>query len=54
VIYPDTSYLLKLYALERGSEELAVWLTGKSDLICARHGRLDAVGWQPPQPGSCS
>lgn len=43
MIYLDTSCLLKLYAQERGSEQLASWLTGKSTWCCARHGRLELV-----------
>ncbi len=43
MIYLDTSYLLKLYVFEQGSGEVAAWLTGKSGLLCARHGRLELV-----------
>lgn len=43
MIYLDTSCLLKLYAQERGSEQLATWLAGKSTWCCARHGRLELV-----------
>ena len=43
MIYLDTSLLLKLYAHEHGSEQLAAWLIGKSTWCCARHGRLELV-----------
>jgi predicted nucleic acid-binding protein len=43
VIYLDTSCLLKLYAREQGSEELAAWLTGRSGVVCAGHGRLELI-----------
>lgn len=43
MIYLDTSYLLKLYVYELGSEDIAAWLMGKSGLVCARHGRLELI-----------
>ncbi len=43
MIYLDTACLLKLYAHEHGSEQLAAWLIGKSSWCCARHGRLELV-----------
>jgi predicted nucleic acid-binding protein len=41
VHYLDTSYLLKLYAYEHGSREVAAWMTGRSHFVCAHHGRLE-------------
>jgi len=43
VTYLDTSCLLKLYVREQGSDELAAWLTGRNNLVCARHGRLELI-----------
>lgn len=41
--YLDTSYLLKIYAQEPGSTEVAAWMTGRSDFVCSRHGRLEVI-----------
>lgn len=43
MIYLDTSCLLKLYAHEQGSEELAEWLIGRNGVVCAGHGRLELI-----------
>jgi predicted nucleic acid-binding protein len=43
VIYLDTSCLLKLYAHEQGSEELAAWLVGRRGVVCSGHGRLELI-----------
>lgn len=41
--YLDTSYLLKLYAHEPGSADVATWMTGRRDFVCSRHGKLEVI-----------
>ena len=41
MIYLDTSYLFKIYGDEPGADEVVAWLEGKSELVCAAHGRLE-------------
>lgn len=41
MIYLDTSYLVKIYGDEPGANDVLVWLEGKSELVCAAHGRLE-------------
>jgi predicted nucleic acid-binding protein len=41
VIYLDTSYLVKVYGDEPGADAVLAWLEGKSELVCAAHGRLE-------------
>lgn len=41
--YLDTSYLLKLYAHEHGSADVAAWMTGRRDFVCSRHGKLEVI-----------
>jgi predicted nucleic acid-binding protein len=41
MIYLDTSYLVKLYADEPGSEAVLAWVEGKGEFVCADHGRLE-------------
>jgi predicted nucleic acid-binding protein len=43
VIYLDTSLLLKLYADEHGSREVAERLVGVRGIVCSRHGRLELL-----------
>lgn len=43
MIYLDTSYLLKVYTHEHGSEEVAAWMTGRQDFVCSHHGRLEVI-----------
>ncbi len=41
MLYLDTSYLVKIYGDEPGADDVLVWLEGKSELVCAVHGRLE-------------
>ncbi len=41
MIYLDTSYLVKIYGDEPGADEVLAWLEGKTELVCAAHGRLE-------------
>ena len=41
--YLDTSYLLKIYACEHGSTDVAAWMHGRSHFVCAQHGRLEVL-----------
>lgn len=41
MIYLDTSYLVKCYVCEPGTEEILAWLEGRTGLSCAEHGRLE-------------
>jgi predicted nucleic acid-binding protein len=41
VIYLDSSYLVKIYGDEPGADDVLAWLEGKSELVCAVHGRLE-------------
>jgi len=41
MIYLDTSYIVKCYLREPGTETLLAWLEGKSGLTCCLHGRLE-------------
>lgn len=41
MIYLDTSYLVKIYGDEPGADEVLAWLEGRSELVCAAHGRLE-------------
>ena len=43
MIYIDTSYITKCYVGEIGSAEALAFLAGRSDLVCAAHGRLEVV-----------
>ena len=41
MIYLDTSYIVKCYLRESGTEVILSWLQGKSGLYCCLHGRLE-------------
>ena len=43
MIYLDTSYIVKCYLREPGTEEVLGWLHGKRGLSCCLHGRLEFV-----------
>jgi len=43
MIYLDTSYIVKCYLHEPGTEQVLAWLAGKQGLSCCRHGRLEFV-----------
>ena len=43
MIYLDTSYLVRLYLRQPGSDTLAAWILGKGEWICSLHGRLEIV-----------
>ncbi|MFA6287280.1 MAG: type II toxin-antitoxin system VapC family toxin [Opitutaceae bacterium] len=44
MIYLDSSYLVKLYVREHGSEALESWLSGQSgQVVCCLHGRLEII-----------
>lgn len=47
MIYLDTSYIVKCYVFEPGTEAILAWLEGRTGLSCAAHGRIEffaAVG----------
>jgi predicted nucleic acid-binding protein len=41
MIYLDTSYIVKCYLREPGTDAILAWLQGKSGLTCCLHGRLE-------------
>jgi predicted nucleic acid-binding protein len=41
MIYLDTSYIVKCYVREPGTEAILAWLEGQAGLSCAWHGRLE-------------
>ena len=41
MIYLDTSYLVKCYVAEPGSDRVLAWLEGRRGLVCSWHGRLE-------------
>jgi predicted nucleic acid-binding protein len=41
MIYLDTSYIVKCYLCESGTDAILNWLQGKSGLYCCLHGRLE-------------
>ena len=43
MIYLDTSCLAKLYLDESGAPAVVAWAEGKSDFVCAAHGRLELI-----------
>jgi len=43
MIYLDTSYVVKCYLRETGTERILAWLEGKTGLSCCMHGRLEFV-----------
>ncbi len=43
MIYLDTSYIVKCYLRESGTDTVLEWLHGKSGLSCCLHGRLELV-----------
>lgn len=43
MIYLDSSYLVRLYLRQPGSDEIETWITGKTDLVCCLHGRLEII-----------
>ncbi len=43
MIYVDTSYVVKCYLREAGTERILAWLEGKTGLSCCMHGRLEFV-----------
>jgi predicted nucleic acid-binding protein len=43
MIYLDTSYIVKCYLREPGTDIVLDWLQGKSDLTCCLHGRLELI-----------
>lgn len=43
MIYIDTSYITKCYVGEIGSAEVLALVAGRTDLVCAAHGRLEVV-----------
>ena len=44
MIYLDSSYLVKLYIREHGSEQVESWLSAQSaQVVCCLHGRLELV-----------
>ncbi len=43
MIYLDSSYLVRLYLRQPGSNEVAAWISGQGDLVCCLHGRLEIV-----------
>ncbi|OGV83607.1 MAG: hypothetical protein A3K19_07790 [Lentisphaerae bacterium RIFOXYB12_FULL_65_16] len=42
-MYLDTSYIVKCYLREPGTEEILAWLEGRTGLSCCLHGRLEFV-----------
>ena len=43
MMYLDTSYIVKCYLREPGTEEILAWLEGRTGLSCCLHGRLEFV-----------
>jgi uncharacterized protein len=43
MIYLDTSYIVKCYLREPGTDAVLTWLEGKSGLACCLYGRLELV-----------
>ncbi len=44
MIYLDSSYLVKLYLHEHGSEEVEAWLSSQTgQVVCCLHGRLELI-----------
>jgi len=41
MIYLDTSYIVKCYVSEPGSDRILAWLAGRRGLVCSWHGRLE-------------
>lgn len=41
MIYLDTSYIVKCYVREPGTEAILAWLEGQDGLSCAWHGRIE-------------
>ena len=41
MIYLDTSYIVKCYVAEPGSDRVLAWLTGRRGLVCSWHGRIE-------------
>lgn len=43
MIYLDSSYLVRLYLRQPGSDEVVAWISGQGDIVCCLHGRLEVV-----------
>jgi predicted nucleic acid-binding protein len=43
MMYLDTSYIVKCYLCEPGTDVVLDWLQGKSGLPCCMHGRLELI-----------
>lgn len=43
MIYWDTSYLVKLYLREAGTDEVLAAFSGQANLVCCEHGRLELM-----------
>ena len=41
MIYLDTSYIVKCYVSEPGSDRILAWLEGRRGLVCSCHGRIE-------------
>jgi len=41
MIYLDTSYIVKCYVAEPGSDRILAWLEGRRGLVCSWYGRLE-------------
>ena len=43
MIYLDTSYLVRIYLRQSGSDAVEALLDGQRDLVCCLHGRLEMI-----------
>lgn len=43
MIYLDTSYIVKCYLREPGTDAVLTWLKGKNGLACCLYGRLELI-----------
>lgn len=41
MIYLDTSYIVKCYVAEPGTEAVLEWIAGRRSLVCSLHGRIE-------------
>lgn len=41
MIYLDTSYIVKCYVSEPGSDRILAWLEGRRGMVCSLHGRIE-------------
>ena len=58
--YLDSSYLVRLYIRQPGSDAVVAHLAGKGDFVCCLHGRIEVVSalkrqeregcWRLPTP----